>query len=151
MGATSGGILPAALDEARLAISLAPPVPEEPTMTAKKIGFSAVLIAGHKGVDAVIVPFDPEEVWGKKAILIDGRREGWLVAGSMNGVPFKGWIGHRWGRHFIIVDAATRAAARTSVGATIELMVAPTTSRAALAIAREQAPSTTAPGRKRAR
>jgi hypothetical protein len=111
----------------------------------KTIGFEAALFEGHKGVTAVIVPFDPRAVWELEPTELDPRREGWLVAGTVNGVTFEGWIGFRWGRFFLIVDAALRAAAEVEVGDPLEIAVAPTTSATALAIAREQAKLTTAP------
>ena len=59
--------------------------------------------------------------------------------------PNPGWIGHRWGRYFIILDPALRKAARAAVGDTVDIVVRPTTSATALAIAKEQAKLTTAP------
>ena len=115
----------------------------------KRIGFTAELIEGHKGVTPVIVPFDPEEVWGQKPIKIDPRRDGWLVTGTVNAVPFDGWIGYRWGRFFIIIDPALRTAAGVAVGDELDVSVEPTRSAAALAVAREQAKLTTAPSRKK--
>ena len=47
-----------------------------------------------------------------------------------------------------MVDAELRRAASVSVGDVIDVVVEPTESRKALAIAREQAKLTTAPGRK---
>jgi hypothetical protein len=111
--------------------------------------FTADLIQGHNDVTAVIVPFDPREVWGAEPIAIDPRREGWLVRGTVNGTAFDGWIGYRWGRHFIMVEPALREAAGIAVGDSVEVVVAPTKSAAALAKAREQAKSTTAPRRRR--
>src|SRR5215468_11102261 len=102
----------------------------------KAIGFEAALIEGHKGVTAAIVPFDPREAWGSEPVPLDARREGWLVAGTVNGVAFEGWIGHRWGRFFMIIDAALRAAAGVRVGDRLELTVAPTSRASALAIAK---------------
>jgi Domain of unknown function (DUF1905) len=113
--------------------------------------FSSALIEGHKGVTAVIVPFDPVLVWDAKPTQLDPRREGWLVSGTLNGVAFEGWIGFRWKRYFIIVDAVMREAIGAVVGDTIEVVVEPTTSATALAIAREQAKLTTAPRKPRAR
>jgi len=52
----------------------------------------AELIEGHKDVTPVIVPFDPQELWGIRPIKIDPRREGRLVRGTMNGAPFEGWM-----------------------------------------------------------
>src|SRR5262245_60159652 len=111
--------------------------------------FAAPLVQGHKGITPVIVPFDPRLVWDREPVMIDARREGWLVEGTINGVPFAGWIGYRWGRHFIIVEPALRAAAGVAVGDTVDVVVVPTDSAAAMAKAVEQAPLTTAPSRKR--
>lgn len=118
-------------------------------MPSRKIGFTAELIEGHKGVHAVILPFDPAEVWQAKPVALDDRREGILVAGTLEGAPFEGWIGLRWGRHFIIVDEKIRKAAKMKVGDLLEFTIAPTRSPSALAIAKEQAKLTTAPGRRR--
>lgn len=114
----------------------------------KAIGFEANLFQGHKGVTAVIVPFDPRATWEREPVPLDARREGWLVAGTVNGARFEGWIGFRWGRFFLIVDAALRAAAEVAVGDALEIAIAPTDSATALAIAREQAKLTTAPRRR---
>ncbi len=51
-------------------------------MTRQQQRLRAELIEGHKGVTPVIVPFDPQEVWGIRPIKIDPRREGWLVRGT---------------------------------------------------------------------
>jgi hypothetical protein len=113
-----------------------------------RIGFEAKLIAGHGGVTAVIVPFDPRATWGKEPVVLDQRREGWLVKGTVNGVAFDGWIGFRWKRFFVIVEPALRGAAKIKVGDTVEVMVAPTTSASTLSKARDQAKLTTAPSRR---
>jgi hypothetical protein len=114
-----------------------------------KTTFEAELIEGHKGVTAVIVPFDPEQKWGRKPIRLDARRHGWLVSGTVDGVRFDGFIGERWGRFFIIVEPALRAAAEVAVGDTLTVAVAPTASLRALGKAREQAQKTTAPKKPR--
>jgi bifunctional DNA-binding transcriptional regulator/antitoxin component of YhaV-PrlF toxin-antitoxin module len=114
---------------------------------SKQVAFTAPLVAGHEGVTAVIVPFAPAEQWGTAPVPLDDRREGWLVAGSLDEVAFEGWIGQRWGRYFVIVDAALREAAGIAIGDPIEVIVAPTRSATALAIAKAQAPLTTAPKR----
>jgi hypothetical protein len=114
--------------------------------------FSAELVQGHKGVTVVLVPFDPEdpnEGWGEKPVRLDPRRDGWLVEGNVDGVSFEGYIGQRWGRFFIIVDAALRAAAGVAVGDTLEVEVKPTRKASALATARELCKVTTAPRRGR--
>jgi uncharacterized protein DUF1905 len=113
--------------------------------------FTAQLIEGHKGVHAVIVPFDPQEAWGTKPVKIDPRRDGWLIRGTINGLRFLGWIGYRWGRFFIIVDPETRETLRVKAGDRIVFVVEPTGSEAAMKIAREQARLTTAPGTRKRR
>jgi hypothetical protein len=85
--------------------------------------FSTELFEGHEGITAVIVPFDPQMVWGAKPTKIDARRDGWLVHGTLNGTPFDGWIGYRWGRFYIIVEPELRAAAGVAVGDAIEVVV----------------------------
>ena len=116
-----------------------------------KAKFTAELFEGHKDVHAVIVPFDPQEVWGQKPVKIDPRRDGWLIRGTMNNVRFLGWIGYRWGRFFIMVDPEMRETLGADVGAHIVFVVGPTNSEAAMKIAREQAKLTTAPGPRKKR
>jgi len=110
--------------------------------------FEAPLILGHKGVTAVLVPFDPRVQWKREPVALDDRREGWLIAGTLNGQAFEGWIGFRWRRHFVMIDPALRAAAKVAVGDTCEVTMTPTRSSSALAIAKEQAKLTTAPKKK---
>jgi hypothetical protein len=114
-----------------------------------KVQFEAELIEGHKGVTVVLVPFDPEERWSRKPVRLEGRRHGWLVVGSANGVGFDGYIGERWNRFFIIIDSGLREAAKVAVGDTLRMIVAPTSSVRALAQARAQSKMTTAPKRPR--
>lgn len=121
----------------------------------RKARFQAELFLGHNDVTAVIVPFDPREVWHVEPVALDERREGWLVHGSMNAAPFVGWIGLRWGRFFIILDADLRQRAGVAVGDPVDVAVAPATAprtaARAMAKAAEQAKLTTAPGRSRGR
>jgi hypothetical protein len=114
-----------------------------------KARFKAELIEGHKGVTAVVVPFDPEAVWRQKPVKLDPRRDGWLVKGTLNGVRFDGYIGYRWRRYFLIIDPELREAAKVSVGDTLSLVVEPTATAKALAKAREQSKETTAPAKGR--
>src|SRR5438552_4167627 len=103
-----------------------------------KARFKAELIEGHKGVTAVLVPFDPEKEWSRKPVRFDNRRDDWLVTGTANGVGFDGYIGQRWNRFFIIIERALRDAAKVSVGDTLTMVVEPTASARTLAIARLQ-------------
>ena len=114
-----------------------------------KVRFEAELIEGHKGVTVVLVPFNPEELWSRKPVRLDPRRDGWLVAGRANGIAFDGYIGQRWNRFFIIIDSCLRKAAKVAVGDTLSMIVEPTSSGCALAQARTQSKMTTAPKKPR--
>jgi hypothetical protein len=99
-------------------------------MMAKKVRFESELIMGHKNIAAVLVPFAPERVWKSRPVMIDApysrkKQEAYLVAGTIDGTPFEGWIGKRWGRRFIIVDQALRKLAGVKVGDVVELVVQP--------------------------
>jgi hypothetical protein len=115
-----------------------------------KARFEAALFEGHKGVSAVLVPFDPEKLWDLKPVKLAPRRDGWLVTGTVNRVRFDGYIGFRWGRFFIIIEPELRSAAAVVVGDTLSVVVEPTTTRKALAKARKQSKVTTAPPKSRA-
>jgi hypothetical protein len=110
-----------------------------------KAQFEAELILGHKGVTVVLVPFNPEAKWSSKPVRLEGRRHGWLVTGSANGVQFDGYIGERWNRFFIIIDSALRDAAKVAVGDTLKMSIERTTSARVLALARTQSKVTTQP------
>lgn len=112
------------------------------------VGCDAKLIQGHKGVIAAILPFAPSEAWKTKPVPLDDRREGWPIEGRLNNILFKGWIGFRWGKYFVIVDEALCKKAKAKVGDTVDLALKPTRSIVALRIAKEQAKLTTAPKRK---
>ena len=88
--------------------------------------FVAELLLGHKGA-AVLVPFDPGKVWGTRPVEhgVLPWRTGHLVRGAMNGVPFEGWIGRRWGRFFILVDSKLQAKAGIAVGDMVQVVVEP--------------------------
>ncbi len=90
--------------------------------------FEAMLESGHKGA-ALIVPFDPGEVWRSKPVTVSspvyGKRPGHLVTGTLNRRPFEGWIGHRWGRFFILVDETLRRSVGISIGDRVEVVVEP--------------------------
>jgi hypothetical protein len=115
----------------------------------RKATFEAELIEGHKGVTVVLVPFNPEEVWGEKPVRLAGRRHGWPVRGSVGSVRFSGYIGDRWGRFFVIIEPSLRAAAGVSVGDTLQVAIEPTRAAAAIAKAVEQSQVTTQPGKPR--
>jgi hypothetical protein len=111
----------------------------------KKLRFEAELILGHKDVTVVLVPFDPQEQWSLRPVRLAGRRHGWVVAGTANGIAFDGYIGERWNRFFIIIEKNLRQAAKVSVGDKLEMIVQPTPSPGAFAKALEQSKVTTQP------
>jgi predicted DNA-binding protein (MmcQ/YjbR family) len=94
----------------------------------KKRTFRAELLGGHKG-EAILVPFDPEEVWGIRPRTVAsktyGGRPGHLVRGTLNGHPFDGWIGRRWRKFFLLVDGDLQRKARVREGEVVTVAVAP--------------------------
>jgi len=94
-----------------------------------KSRFSAELEAGHKGC-AVIVPFDPSVEWGLAPqpvhSAVYGRAmSGHPVRGTLAGTKFTGWIGHRWGRFFVLVDENFRKAAGVAAGDRVDVVLEP--------------------------
>jgi hypothetical protein len=108
----------------------------------RRARFEAVVIEGHKGVRAVMVPFDPEDIWQVKPHRLAGRRHGWLVKGKLGGKKLEGYIGERWGNFFITVTDR-------EPGETVRVELEPTTSAAILTRAIEQSKATTQPGKAR--
>ena len=91
----------------------------------KQQRFKAEILTGHKG-DAVVVPFNPARVWDAKAAEVPRPwRLGYLVLGTLNGCPFEGWIGFRWGRFFMLVPEELQGAAGVSVGDEVQIVVGP--------------------------
>ena len=95
-----------------------------------KARFRSVVELGHKGC-AVIVPFDPAEKWKSEPTKIFSpvygkEMPGHPVSGTIAGKRFSGWIGHRWGRHFLLVDEDLRTAAGVAVGEEVDVEIAPT-------------------------
>lgn len=115
----------------------------------KRARFEGELIAGHKGVVVALVPFDPGELWGTRPVRLEGTRHGWLIRGEVNGVAFDGYIGERWGRFFIQLEPEVMEAAKAKLGATVELAIQASASRAVLAAARAQSLATTQPKKPR--
>jgi hypothetical protein len=88
--------------------------------------FVAELLMGHKGA-AVIVPFDPGALWGTRPVThgVLPWRTGHLVRGFVNGVPFEGWIGRRWGRFFLLVGEELQRQAGAGIGDMLQVVVEP--------------------------
>jgi hypothetical protein len=120
-------------------------------MAAKKTKrFDAELIVGHKGVVAALVPFDPEVELGCKPTRLAGRRHGWPIRGSVNGVPFEAYVGERWGRFFIALEEPVREAAQIAAGDVVTMTIAPSAEANVVAAAIEQSLITTQPSKARA-
>ena len=115
----------------------------------RRARYEAPLFEGHKGVTAVLVPFDPVEVWRAPPVRLAGRRHGWLVTGTANGARFDGYIGERWNRFFITLDEPLRVAARATVGDSVTMVIGPTSTSKAYLTALEQSRVTTQPGKPR--
>jgi len=87
--------------------------------------FTAEILDGHKG-PAVIVPFDPAKIWNMEPAQVPAPwKTGYLIKGTMNRTPFESWIGHRWGRSFILVDEALQKRMRARVGDVVTIAVKP--------------------------
>jgi hypothetical protein len=115
----------------------------------RRARFEAQLFEGHKGATAVLVPFDPVEVWHAPPVRLAGRRHGWLITGTANGARFDGYVGERWNRFFITLDEALRSAAGVGVGDRVTMVISPTATRKAYLAALEQSGATTQPGKPR--
>jgi hypothetical protein len=118
--------------------------------STRAMRFEGELFEGHKGVVAVLVPFDPEEAWQRKPHRLAGRRHGWPVTGSANGADFAGYIGERWGRFFIAFEPALLRALKAEPGQAVSMIVQPTDSPDVIDLAREQSTRTTQPKAARA-
>jgi hypothetical protein len=126
-----------------------PPARSTKTASTRGVRFESELLAGHKGVVVAVVPFDPETEFRRKPTRLAGRRHGWPVRATANGVPFDGYVGDRWGRFFITLDAEVRDAAGIDVGDVVAITVAPSSDPKVVAAAIEQSKQTTQPGKAR--
>jgi hypothetical protein len=94
-------------------------------------GFRAVVGVGHKQTHYVLVPFDPRAKWPDIAPVKIPRPQdprggkGWLVTGTINGVPFDGHIGQRYGSTYLILEAPLLAMAKAREGDSVAVDVAP--------------------------
>jgi hypothetical protein len=87
--------------------------------------FRAEILTGHKG-DAVLVPFDPAAEWDLDTVEVElPWRTGWPVQGTLAGAKFRGWVGRRWGRFFLLVDAALQRAAGVKAGDEVDVVLRP--------------------------
>ncbi len=93
--------------------------------------FQAEVVVGHKDTHVVIVPFDPAIRWPDLApvalSLDDDPRggQGWPVAGTVDGQPFRGFVGRRYGRSYLILPPAFRHAHEIDAGDVVEVGLDP--------------------------
>jgi len=111
--------------------------------------FQAELMEGHKGILAVLVPFNPEVAFRRKPTRLAGRRHGWPVRGTARGVAFDGYIGERWGRFFIALDERVCSDAGIGVGDVVAVSVTPSAEASVVAAAVQQSRKTTQPSKAR--
>src|SRR6185369_13465627 len=99
-------------------------------MANRKQKFRTQLELGHKG-SAVIVPPDLVEALGTSAVRTGHPRyrTGHLVKGKIGGQAFDGFIGMRWGRHFILVDEEMQERAGVAPGDEVEVVFEPSDRR----------------------
>jgi hypothetical protein len=78
--------------------------------------FSTTVELGHKG-PALVFPFDPAELWGKRA-----RH---FVKGTLDGCAFEGEIGYRRRVHYTCLDEELMRAAKLAPGDPVEVTITP--------------------------
>ena len=77
--------------------------------------FETTVESGERGRVFIVFPFDPAEVWGKKA-----RH---YVKGTLNGTPFQGSLGVRNGQHFMPLNKELQKSASLSPGDKVKVVV----------------------------
>ena len=63
------------------------------------------------------------------------------MRGTLNHVPFEGWIGLRYGRFFLIVEPELKRAAKARLRGRVEVALSPSSGASARRIANPQAES----------
>lgn len=92
--------------------------------------FSTEVISGHAETLAIPVPFDPAVAWpGHRPVPMTLEQDprggkGWPAQGSVNGHPFEGFVGRRYGRSYVIVGPALRAAGLVD-GSPVDVVLTP--------------------------
>lgn len=93
--------------------------------------FQAEVVVGHKDTHVVIVPFNPAQRWPRASPVSLSRDDdprggrGWAVTGTVDGAPFAGFVGHRYGRSYLILPAAFRQANEIDEGDVVEVALEP--------------------------
>ena len=86
--------------------------------------FSAVVLAGHKGL-GFEGPFDPAKRWGRAAVSLRPGRRGHRVSGTVNGSRFESAVVGRSRRFFVLVTDAMAKAARLREGSAVRVSLRP--------------------------
>jgi Domain of unknown function (DUF1905) len=86
---------------------------------------------GHKDTHIVIVPFDPTVVWSQHTSVRMSRQDdprggrGWPASGTIDGLPFEGFVGRRYGRSYLTWSPAIRTSGLINEGDEVDVTVAP--------------------------
>lgn len=86
-------------------------------MSSKKKRFRAEVQTGGRGRVFVEIPFDVNDVWGRK------RRH--YVQGKVAGVDYQGSLGSRQGTHFLLLNKAFREQSGVAPGDTVTVTLEP--------------------------
>ena len=93
--------------------------------------FRGAVGVGHKDTHVVIVPFDPTVVWPEHESVSLSRQDdprggrGWPVSGTIDGLPFDGFVGRRYGRSYVILSPEFRASRSINEGDEVDVVVSP--------------------------
>ena len=94
-------------------------------MNARTKQFTAEIYEGHSDC-AVIVPFDPVQAWKTTPKRIGyGKHTGHAVEGSIDGVPFEGWIWFYFHEWRMVVPDAVLSAIGAAPGTAVKVVVRP--------------------------
>lgn len=97
--------------------------------------FQAEVVVGHKDTHVVIVPFDPAQRWPDARPVPLSRDDdprggrGWAVTGTVDGAPFDGFVGRRYGRSYLILSPGFRQARQIDEGDVVDVELAPANAR----------------------
>lgn len=79
--------------------------------------FDVTLQATEHGDVRLVLPFDPDEQWG--------RRRGHYVRGTLNGITFEGAVEELSGVAFVAVSRELRVQAEATVGDRVHVVLEP--------------------------
>jgi hypothetical protein len=79
--------------------------------------FDVILQATERGIVRLVLPFDPNEQWG--------RRRNLYVRGTLNGITFEAAVEDRHGVAFVPVSRELRVQAEAAVGDRVHVVLEP--------------------------